>query len=78
MNIVASIRILSGATFMMYSAGRVKIDPATTSPEAAPMLWMITFSRIELRRLPNMPDTPTARMPIGMAASNTWATFNPE
>ena len=41
------------------------------------MLWMITFSRIELRRWKSC-DSPTARMLMGMAASNTWATFNPE
>ena len=51
-------------------AGRVKMAPATTAPEQAPMLWMMTFSPSALLRLAAV-DTPTAMMAIGMAASNT-------
>ncbi len=60
----------------MYSAGNVKMAPATITPEHAPMLWIITFwpsafffFNAELR--------PTAMMAIGIAASNTWPTFRP-
>ena len=35
----------------MKSAGRVKMAPATTSPEAAPTDWTMTFSRRVDRRL---------------------------
>ena len=35
----------------MKRAGSVKIEPATTRPEAAPTDWMMTFSRIVDRRL---------------------------
>ena len=55
----------------------MKIEPATISPEAPPMLWMMTFSRIVLRRL-KRPETPTARMLMGIAASITCATLRPE
>ncbi len=34
----------------MKRAGRVKIDPATMSPDAAPTDWTMTFSRIVERR----------------------------
>ena len=51
-------------------AGRVKIAPATTAPEQAPMDWMITFSRKALLRLAAA-ETPTAIIAMGMAASKT-------
>jgi hypothetical protein len=35
----------------MYSAGSVKIAPATTDPDTPPMPVMITFSRMLERRL---------------------------
>ena len=51
-------------------AGSVKMAPATTAPEQAPMLWMMTFSPNALLRLVAV-LTPTAMMAMGMAASNT-------
>ena len=51
--------------------------PATITPEHAPMDWMMTFSPSALLRLA-APDTPTAMMAMGMAASNTCPTFNPK
>ena len=51
-------------------AGSVKIAPATTAPEQAPIDWMMTFSPRALLRLAAV-DTPTAMMAMGMAASNT-------
>ena len=61
----------------MYKAGKVKIAPATITPEQAPMDWIITFSPNAFFRLA-APDSPTAIMAIGMAASNTWPTFKPK
>jgi len=43
--------------------------------ELAPMDWMITFSSSELRRRKN-PESPMARMAIGMAASIPWPTLS--
>ena len=60
----------------MNSAGRVKIAPATIAPEQDPMDWIITFSPSAFLRLRPL-DSPTAMMAIGIAASNTWPTFNP-
>src|SRR5574344_162015 len=57
-------------------AGKVKMAPATTAPEQAPILWMMTFSPRALLRWDAV-DTPTAMMAIGMAASNTCPTFSP-
>ena len=57
-------------------AGRVKMAPATTAPEQAPMLCMMTFSPRALLRLAAV-DTPTAMIAMGMAASNTCPTFSP-
>ena len=57
-------------------AGSVKIAPATTAPEQAPILCMMTFSPSALFRLVAV-DTPTAMIAIGMAASKTCPTFNP-
>ena len=57
-------------------AGKVKMAPATTAPEQAPIDWMITFSPSAFERLAAV-DTPTAMMAMGMAASNTWPTFSP-
>ena len=57
-------------------AGSVKMAPATTEPEQAPILCIITFSPNALLRRAAV-DTPTAMMAIGMAASNTWPTFSP-
>ena len=57
-------------------AGNVKMAPATTAPEQAPIDWMMTFSPKAFERLAAV-DTPTAMMAMGMAASNTWPTFSP-
>ena len=76
-NTVRSIDRVPGATFMMYRAGSVKIEPDTTRPDAPPMLCTMTFSRIEFLRT-NSPETPTARMLIGIAASITCAILSPE
>ena len=51
-------------------AGKVKMAPATMTPELAPMDWMSTFSDKGLLRLANV-EAPTAMMAIGMAASKT-------
>ena len=58
-------------------AGRVNMAPATTAPEHAPMLCMMTFSPSGLRRLAAV-DTPTAIIAMGMAASNTCPTRSPK
>ena len=50
--------------------------PATTLPEQAPMLWIITFSPRAPRRRATV-LTPTAMMAMGIAASNTCPTFSP-
>ena len=60
----------------MYKAGKVKMAPATITPEQAPMDWMMTFSPNAFLRLA-APDTPTAMMAMGMAASKTCPTFRP-
>ena len=60
----------------IYKAGKVKMAPATTTPLLAPIDWIITFSPSAFLRL-KAPDNPTAIMAMGMAASNTWPTFNP-
>ena len=57
-------------------AGRVKIAPATTAPEQAPIDCMMTFSPSALLRRAAV-DTPTAMIAMGMAASNTCPTFSP-
>ena len=57
-------------------AGMTKIPPATTAPEQAPMLWMMTFSPNAFFRFV-ADDRPMAMMAIGMAASNTCPTFSP-
>ena len=57
-------------------AGSVKMAPATTLPEQAPIDWMMTFSPKALERLAAV-LTPTAMMAIGMAASKTCPTFSP-
>ena len=78
MNTCIKVTVISGYfACRMYRAGRVKIAPATITPEQAPMDWMITFSPNAFLRLA-APETPTAIMAIGMAASNTWPTFNPK
>ncbi len=58
------------------SPGSVKIEPATISPEAAPIDCTMTFSRIVDLRGSATP-IPTARIAIGIAASKTWPTFRP-
>ena len=60
----------------MYIAGSVNIAPATTAPEQAPMLCMMTFSPKPFLRLAAV-LTPTAMMAMGIAASNTCPTFSP-
>ena len=57
-------------------AGKVKMAPATTAPEQAPIDWMMTFSPSALERWAAV-LTPTAMMAMGMAASNTCPTFSP-
>ena len=57
-------------------AGSVKMAPATTAPEQAPILWMMTFSPKAFERLAAV-DAPTAMMAMGMAASKTCPTFKP-
>ena len=54
----------------------MKMAPATMTPEQAPMDWIMTFSPSAFLRLA-APDTPTAMMAMGMAASNTCPTFSP-
>ena len=60
----------------MKRAGRVKIEPATMSPEAAPIDCTMTFSSRVERRF-GMRPMPTARIAIGIAASNTCPTLKP-
>ena len=60
----------------IYMAGSVKMAPATTAPEHAPMLWMMTFSPSPCLRFAAV-ETPTAIMAMGIAASNTCPTFSP-
>ena len=57
-------------TCRMYKAGSVKMAPATITPEQAPIDWMITCSPNAFLRFA-APETPTAMIAIGMAASNT-------
>ncbi len=61
----------------VYSAGSVKMAPATTPPEVPPIPVRMTFSSRVDRRL-YARARPMARMEIGMAASITWPTFRPE
>ena len=60
----------------MKSAGRVNIAPATMAPEQEPIDWIITFSPKAFLR-PSAPESPTAMIAIGMAASNTCPTLSP-
>ena len=60
----------------IYRAGKVKIAPATITPEEEPMDCINTFSPKAFFRLVRL-DKPTAIMAIGMAASKTWPIFNP-
>ena len=48
----------------------LQVAPATTAPEQAPILWMITFSPMAFLRWVAC-CKPMAMMAIGMAASNT-------
>jgi hypothetical protein len=66
-----------GFSWRMYSAGSVKMAPATTEPETPPTPVMITFSS-RLDRRAYRRASPMARMEMGMAASITWPTFSPE
>ena len=76
-NTLVKLTVSSGyLSCNIYSAGRVNIAPATIPPEQDPMDWMITFCPNAFF-FPSAPDTPTAIMAIGMAASNTCPTFNP-
>jgi len=65
---------LFGVLARMYRAGMVKAAPLTTWLELAPMLWMITFSRIVFLRGKKR-ESPTARMAMGMAASMPCPSF---
>ena len=77
MNILKNDALISGYfACRIYMAGRVNIAPATTAPEHAPMLCMMTFSASPSLRFAAV-DTPTAIMAIGIAASNTCPTFSP-
>ena len=54
----------------MYSAGRVKIVPATITPDEAPIDCIMTFwPRVFF--FPTRFPTPTAMIAIGIAASKT-------
>ena len=76
-NIFKKSTVISGYfAWRIYRAGRVKIAPATTIPEHAPIDWMMTFSPRAFLR-PVALDKPTAIIAIGMAASNTCPTFSP-
>ena len=78
MNICIKSTVISGyLSFKIYKAGRVKMAPATITPEQAPIDWMMMFSPKAPLRLA-APETPTAIMAIGIAASNTCPTFNPK
>ena len=50
--------------------------PATIAPEHDPMDWIITFSPRAFF-LPRAPESPTAMIAIGIAASNTCPTLSP-
>ena len=50
--------------------------PATTTPDEAPMDWMMTFWP-SMFFWPSTVPMPTAMMAIGMAASKTWPTRSP-
>ncbi len=54
----------------------VKIAPATTTPAACPMDWMITFSSKVLRREKRVPRN-TAKMAMGIEVSMTFPVFKP-
>ncbi len=56
--------------------GSVKMAPATTTPDAAPIDWIITFCCSEFF-LPSQLLRPIARIVIGIAASNTCPIFRP-
>jgi hypothetical protein len=66
-----------GESCSEYSAGRVKIAPATTDAETPPIPVMMTFwssgGSLETTRV-----RPIARIEIGIAASMTWPTLSPE
>src|SRR5271157_4031437 len=66
-----------GSSFRMYSAGSVKIAPATTDPARPPIPVMMTFSST-LERRGYARARPMARMEMGIADSMTWPTFSPE
>jgi len=51
----------------------VKTAPETTCEELAPIDWMMTFSRMVLRR-EKRGDRAMARMAMGIAASMPWPT----
>ena len=71
MNTFIKSTVMSGYfAWRMYNAGNVKMAPATTIPEHAPMLWIMTFSPNALLRCV-APAKPTAMMVMGIAASNT-------
>jgi hypothetical protein len=55
----------------------VNIAPATITPELDPMDWMITFWPSAFLILKTA-ESPTARMAMGMAASNTCPILRPE
>ena len=77
MNTLMNDALISGYfACSMYMAGRVNIAPATTAPEHAPMLCMMTFSPSGLWRFAAV-DTPTAMIAMGIAASNTCPTRSP-
>ena len=57
-------------SLMMYIAGKVKMAPATITPELAPIDWISTFSDNGLFLLA-MVEIPTAMIAIGIAASKT-------
>ena len=70
-NTCIKLTVISGyLACNIYSAGSVKIAPATITPDEAPILWIITFSPSAFLRFVAV-ETPTAIIAIGMAASKT-------
>ena len=76
-NISRKLTAISGYfALRIYKAGNVKIAPATTMPDDAPIDCTITFSPRAFFRFIAL-DNPTAMIAIGIAASNTCPTFSP-
>jgi hypothetical protein len=61
----------------IYNPGIVNIAPATITPDADPIDWIITFSESAFLRFVKK-EIPTAIIAIGIAASKTCPIFNPK